>query len=85
MYYIYILQSQKDSGFYTGLTKDLSRRIREHNTGGVQATKARRPFVLLYSEHYTTRTEARAREKFFKTGEGREFRDSIARRKSIPR
>ena len=84
MYHVYILQSQKDSGFYTGLTKDLSRRIHEHNGGNVQATKARRPFVLLYSEQYVTRDEARKREKFLKTGEGREFRDSVVQR-NIPR
>ncbi len=84
MYHVYILQSQKDSGFYTGLTKDLSRQIREHNGGNVQATKARRPFVLLYSEEYASRDEARIREKFLKTGEGREFRDGVVQ-KSIPR
>ena len=84
MYHVYILQSQKDSGFYTGLTKDLSRRMQEHNRGSVKTTKARRPFVLLYSEQYVTRDEARMREKFFKTGEGREFRDNMVQ-KSIPR
>lgn len=85
MYHVYILQSQKDSGFYTGLTKDLSRRLREHNGGNVQTTKARHPFVLLYSEKYTTRNEARAREIFLKTGEGREFRNSVVQRQHIPR
>jgi putative endonuclease len=85
MYYVYILQSLKDSKFYTGLTNDLSRRLQEHNSGQMKSTKGRVPFKLLYSEKYETRIEARAREKFFKTGGGRELRDEIARTSSIPR
>lgn len=83
MYYVYILQSQKDFGFYTGLTENISRRLREHNSGQVKATKARAPFVVIYTEIFDTSQEARVREKFFKTGAGREFRDRIL--DSIPR
>lgn len=80
MYYVYILQSQKDFGFYTGLTENISRRLREHNSGQVKATKARAPFMVTYTEMFETRQKARAREKFFKTGAGREFRDRILNR-----
>ncbi len=80
MYYVYILRSEKDSRFYTGLTKDISRRLREHNSGNVRSTKNRIPFELVYKEEFVNRTKARIREKFFKSGSGREFRDN-----NIPR
>ena len=77
MYYVYILQSQKDSKFYTGLAKNVSRRLSEHNSGQVKPTKGRRPFILVHQECVKTLKEAREREIFFKSGRGREFRDSI--------
>jgi putative endonuclease len=85
MYYIYIIRSKRDSKFYTGLAKNVSRRLQEHNSGRVKTTKGRRPFVLIYTEELKTLAESRAREKFFKTGEGREFRDKILKENNIPR
>ncbi|MEK7531527.1 MAG: GIY-YIG nuclease family protein [Patescibacteria group bacterium] len=85
MYFVYILQSQKDFGFYTGLAKDITRRLREHNAGQIRPTKSRIPFRLVYSESFITRAKARSREKFFKTGTGRELRDKILKNKIIPR
>ena len=77
MYYVYILQSLKDSAFYTGLAKDVGRRLREHNTGHVKPTKGRRPLAIVYTEEHATLALARAREKFFKTGAGRELREKL--------
>jgi putative endonuclease len=70
MYYVYILQSQKDEGYYIGMSKDVQRRLNIHNSGGVRSTKFRRPFILLYTERYSTRKEAREREKFLKSYRG---------------
>ena len=50
MFYIYILQSQKDKQFYTGYTNDLKKRLHEHNSGKVFSTKNRLPFSLVYYE-----------------------------------
>ncbi len=72
MFYVYVLQSVVDDGFYVGITSDVQRRLREHNAGLQRSTKARRPFVLVYSESRATRSEAREREKFWKSGQGRE-------------
>jgi len=69
-YYTYILKSGKDSKFYYGSTSDLQKRLIAHNAGKVRATKGRRPFVLHYSEQFTTRSEAFKRERFFKTIDG---------------
>jgi len=50
MYYVYVIQSKKDNQFYTGFTRDLENRIREHNAGRVPSTKERGPFELVYYE-----------------------------------
>jgi len=39
MYYVYVLQSEKDNKFYTGYTKNLKLRFEEHNKGLVDSTK----------------------------------------------
>lgn len=62
-YYIYIVECC-DGTFYTGLAKDLSKRIDEHNFSdkGAKYTKARRPVVLRYSEKLIDRSSACKRE-----------------------
>jgi putative endonuclease len=73
MFYIYILQSLKDRKLYVGYTSDLKKRFMEHKKGVVASTKNRRPLILIYYEAYRSEKDARIREKFLKTGKGREF------------
>ena len=69
-YFVYILESEKDGNLYTGITAEVERRLAEHNAGRVRSTKPRRPFRLLYTETFPSRSEAFARETYFKTPEG---------------
>lgn len=55
------------------MTNNLERRLYEHNLGKHKSTKPYRPWTLAYQEDFNTREEARKRELFFKSGEGREF------------
>ncbi len=66
-WYVYIV-SCRDNTLYTGVTKDLSRRLKEHNKGkkGAKYTRARRPVELVYSEMWHSRSEACKREYWFK-------------------
>ena len=73
MNYVYVLRSKKDHKRYIGLTNNLGKRLDEHNKGKVVATKNRVPFELVYFEEFENRKLAANREKFFKTGKGREF------------
>ena len=73
MFYVYVLKSQRDSTLYIGLTQDLTRRLQQHNRGYGRSTKAKRPFILLLFERFETRAAARAREKYYKSGFGREI------------
>ena len=72
-YYVYVLESEKDGRLYKGHTFNLENRVKEHNSGKTKSTKGYQPWKLLYSEKFQTREEAIDREKYFKTGSGREF------------
>jgi putative endonuclease len=58
---------------YVGLTNNLYRRINQHNEGRERTTRSYRPFELIYYEEFDTRIEARVREKYLKSGAGKEF------------
>jgi putative endonuclease len=63
-WFVYILRCA-DGSFYTGITTDVERRIREHNHGGNQAaayTRSRRPVTLVYQENCSGRPGAARRE-----------------------
>jgi putative endonuclease len=64
VYYVYILECS-DGSYYTGQTKNLEIRIKEHNghlKGGAKYTRGRAPVILKHSEQYSTRGEALKRE-----------------------
>ncbi len=71
-FYTYTIFSLKDKKFYTGYTVDLKRRLYEHANGLSKATKFRRPFLLIHYEYFINETDAKAREKFLKSGFGRD-------------
>ncbi len=66
-YYVYVLISEYDGLFYTGYTKNINKRVEEHNLGNVSSTKLRRPLILVYWEGY----HATRREKYLKSGNGK--------------
>jgi putative endonuclease len=79
MYYVYILKSLKDEGFYIGCTKNIEKRILEHNKKGkTSSLRHRRPLVVVYSEKYDNVNDAYAREKEIKSYKGgNEFKKLI--------
>jgi putative endonuclease len=71
-FYVYNLFSAKDKKFYTGLTTNLKRRLQQHARGEVKSTKNRRPLKLIHYEYFICKKDAEAREKFLKSGFGRD-------------
>ena len=67
MYFVYILECS-DYTFYTGITTNLDRRVKEHNSSklGAKYTKARRPVKLIYSKEFNNRSEASIEESRIK-------------------
>jgi len=67
MYYVYLLQSKKDEGFYIGFSANIEKRMIDHQEGLVDSTKHRRPLALIYYECYSQESYAREREKKLKS------------------
>ncbi|HJP37583.1 MAG TPA: GIY-YIG nuclease family protein [Gammaproteobacteria bacterium] len=66
MWTVYILCCS-DNSLYTGIAKNVERRISLHNAGrGAKYTRSRRPVRLVYSESVVTRAEALRRESAIK-------------------
>ncbi len=66
MYYVYLLKSSKDNGYYVGYAADLKQRFLEHQKGKVHSTKNRRPLELFYYEAYSEQKIAQERERKLK-------------------
>lgn len=73
MMHVYVIRSLKDGRLYAGISSDISKRIRAHNSGKVKSTKGFRPWKLLHSEVYPDRQSARKREKYLKSGYGKQW------------
>lgn len=72
MYYVYALKSCVDQRIYVGFTADVMKRLKEHNAGHTKSTKGYRPWELFYFERVYSREVARRREKYLKSGIGKE-------------
>jgi len=77
MFYVYALKSLSRNYIYVGLTNDLERRFHQHQKGQNKTTKPYLPFILFFKEQFQTRDEARRREKYLKSGIGKEFLRTI--------
>jgi putative endonuclease len=77
MCYVYVLQNETSGRLYKGFTSNLVQRIGQHNAGISKSTKNRGAWRLVYQEEFATRGEAMQREKFLKSGQGREFLKKI--------
>ena len=73
VYYVYILQSEKDNSLYIGFSPDLKIRLVKHNKKQVISTKDKAPWKLIYYEAYLERKDATGRERFLKSGAGWRF------------
>ncbi|MDX1535779.1 MAG: GIY-YIG nuclease family protein [Candidatus Spechtbacterales bacterium] len=73
MHYTYILKSKKSGRFYTGYTSDLRKRLEEHAKGRNISTRNRGPYELVYYEACIDEQDARAREKYLKSGMGKRY------------
>ncbi len=71
MFYVYVLESIKNEGkLYIGFTKDLRKRLEEHNEGKGFYTKRYNPWRAIHYEAYLNEKDAGRREKYLKTNQG---------------
>lgn len=77
-FWVYILRCA-DRSYYTGHTDNLEGRIAKHQVGEIEGyTSTRRPVRLLFSEEFSTRTEALAVERRIK-GWSRRKKEALIR------
>ena len=72
MWVVYIIKSEEGL-IYTGITKNLEKRLREHNSGHSYYTKRGTNWKIIYTESYDSCKDARKCEKYFKNNAGKEW------------
>jgi putative endonuclease len=77
MFCVYVLISKKTGRRYIGSCENVNDRLRRHNAGESKATKHGVPWILLHTENFCTRSAAMARERYYKTGRGRDELEQI--------
>jgi putative endonuclease len=73
---VYVLKGETGKR-YVGITRDLSRRLKEHRSKHSKGSQVIGRFSLIHTEIFDDYKEARLREKFLKSGQGREWLDSM--------
>jgi putative endonuclease len=74
MHFVYCIYSPEFHKTYVGRTSNVEGRLEAHNHPSNKGfTKRFQPWVLLFFEEFETIQEASRKEKFYKTGVGREL------------
>ena len=74
MFTVYVLYSEKYNKIYIGYTSDMEKRFRSHNELGTKGWTVKfRPWKIVYTERFETKSSAMKREKELKTSRGRNF------------
>ena len=74
MFFVYVLHSPTSNKIYIGFTSDLENRLLSHNKLATKGwTVKYRPWDLIHTESFSTKSEALQREKQLKSGKGREW------------
>jgi len=77
MFCVYVLRSSKTGRRYVGSCENLNDRLRRHNAGHSKATRQGIPWILVHSESFSNRAEAASKERYYKTGRGRDELDRL--------
>jgi putative endonuclease len=77
MFYCYVVRSQKTGRRYVGSCEELDEHLRRHNAQESKATKHGVPWTLVHYEIFSARSEALNRERYCKTGRGRDELDRL--------
>ena len=76
--FTYLLKSEKDDSYYTGISDDCERRFIEHNSGEVLSTRGKGPWNLVYKKAHESYAEARKHEKWLKK-KNRQYKDNLTK------
>ncbi len=76
-HYVYILYSQTRDRYYIGSTADTKKRLLRHNAGATPSTKSGRPWKIVYTKEFDSKTDALKFENFLKRMKSRELIESL--------
>ncbi len=77
MIYTYLIQSKVTQSYYTGISQNPIKRLREHNSGKFWYTARFKPYVLVYTKAHDNYLEARKHEKWLKK-KNRHYKKKLA-------
>ena len=72
---VYVIRGLETGKRYVGISNDVSRRLAEHRRGNAKGSRMIGAFELLHVEQYPDYPDARKRERYLKSGKGREWLD----------
>lgn len=79
-HFIYILYSQSRDRYYIGSCANVEQRLIRQNAGATLSTKSGRPWLVVYSETYPTKTDALKREINLKKMKSRVYIEEIIKK-----
>ncbi|MCA1760951.1 MAG: GIY-YIG nuclease family protein [Bacteroidales bacterium] len=82
-HYVYILYSITKDRFYVGSTSDVEERLNRHNAGATTSTKNGRPWKIVFTKQFDSKTEALKYENYIKRMKSRTFIESLIQKGSL--
>jgi len=79
-YFIYLLYSETRDRYYIGSSSDPKERLIRHNAGATPSTKSGKPWKIVYTENYSSKTEALKRETYLKRMKSRVYIENLIRK-----
>ena len=79
-FYVYFLKSLKDGSYYVGVSKNVMRRLKEHNHGFSKFTAPHRPYELKRVEKFSKIEDAYKREIFIKKKKSKKIIELIIKK-----
>jgi putative endonuclease len=73
MVIVYAIWSERFNRIYVGMSQDIDKRLKEHNTGMTQSTKPFRPWKIIFTERFENWEKGRVAEKYYKSGIGKQL------------
>jgi putative endonuclease len=73
---VYVLKGETGKR-YIGITSNLFRRLREHQSRRTKGGQLLGEFVVVHKEEFADHGSARKRERFLKSGQGRKWLDEL--------
>ncbi len=79
-HFIYILYSDLRNRYYIGSSENVERRLERHNQGATKSTKSGRPWKIVYTEEYESKSDALKRELYIKRMKSRVYIEKLIER-----